>query len=256
MSPTITAISQVFDALGRVPLIVGALTKGTLLILIAVGLTRALSNAPAAARHLVWSLAVAGMLLLPVTTLIPWRLELTALAAARDALDVTPPATQPSPHADRRRRDHGSPSRRRNAAATSDQHERPATSSQLPSPRSPIPSPHSLIPRPCLFSPGPPECCGCSAGSSSASPTIRRIVRNATPASGPTWQSLVESARSRTRCRADCADRDQQPRRRCRSRTVSSARSSCCPRRSRSGRPTVAGPCCCTSSPTCDVAIC
>ncbi len=51
MSPTITAISQVFDALGRVPLIVGALTKGTLLILIAVGLTRALSNAPAAARH-------------------------------------------------------------------------------------------------------------------------------------------------------------------------------------------------------------
>ena len=41
MSTTITAISQLLDALGRVPLIVGVLTKGTLLVLIAVGLTRA-----------------------------------------------------------------------------------------------------------------------------------------------------------------------------------------------------------------------
>ena len=93
MSTTITAISQVLDAFGRVPLIVGALTKGTLLMLVAVGLTRLLARAPAAARHLVWSLAVAGMLLLPATSLIPWHLELPALAAARDAFTVTPEAT-------------------------------------------------------------------------------------------------------------------------------------------------------------------
>jgi len=141
MSPTITAISQVFDALGRVPLIVGALTKGTLLILIAVGLTRALSNAPAAARHLVWSLAVAGMLLLPVTTLIPWRLELTALAAARDALDVTPLTTQ-QVAATQRSADVATMALPPSAAVTQP---RPATSTSdqppaaVPSPQSPVP---------------------------------------------------------------------------------------------------------------------
>jgi hypothetical protein len=65
MSTTITAISQLLDALGRVPFITGVLTKGSLLILIAVGLTRLLARSPAAARHLVWTLSVAGLLLLP-----------------------------------------------------------------------------------------------------------------------------------------------------------------------------------------------
>src|SRR5215207_11093214 len=95
MSPTITAVAQILGALDRVPFIVSVLTKGTLIVLIAVGLTRLLARAPAAARHLVWSLSVAGLLLLPATTLIPWRLELTALAAARDAFDVTAASTRP-----------------------------------------------------------------------------------------------------------------------------------------------------------------
>jgi len=91
MSPTTTVIPQLLDALARVPFIVGVLTKGSLLVLMAVGLTRLLGRAPAAARHLVWSLSVVGLLLLPASTLSPWRLELTPLAAARDALGLTPP---------------------------------------------------------------------------------------------------------------------------------------------------------------------
>src|SRR5678815_644126 len=86
MSTTITAISQLLDTLGRVPFIAGVLTKGSLIILIAVGLTRLLARSPAAARHLVWTLSVAGLLLLPATALIPWRLELPVLGTARDAI--------------------------------------------------------------------------------------------------------------------------------------------------------------------------
>jgi len=85
MSTTLAAISPLFDALGRVPFIAGVLTKGTLIVLVAACLTRLLSRSPAAARHLVWSLSVGGLLLLPVMTQLPWRLELTTLAAARDA---------------------------------------------------------------------------------------------------------------------------------------------------------------------------
>src|SRR5215831_1792713 len=92
MSTTFAAISPLLDALGRVPLIAGVLTKGTLLVLIAACLTRLLGRSPAAARHLVWSLAVGGLLLLPVMTQLPWRLELTTLTAARDAFAPAPPA--------------------------------------------------------------------------------------------------------------------------------------------------------------------
>ena len=61
MSTTASAISQLLDALDRVPLVASALTKGTLIVLIAVCLTRLLGRAPAAARHLVWTLAVSGL---------------------------------------------------------------------------------------------------------------------------------------------------------------------------------------------------
>lgn len=93
MSTIVTVISPLLDALGRVPFIVGALTKGTLLVLVAVGLTRLLGRSPAAARHLVWSLSIVGLLLLPATALIPWRLELTGLATVRDAFDPAPART-------------------------------------------------------------------------------------------------------------------------------------------------------------------
>jgi len=90
MSTTLAAISPLLDALGRVPFVVGVLTKGTLIVLIAACLTRMLGRSPAAARHLVWSLSVGGLLLLPVMTQLPWRLELTTLAAARDAFAPAP----------------------------------------------------------------------------------------------------------------------------------------------------------------------
>ena len=89
MSP-ITTVSQLVDALGHVPFLPQALTRGTLLVLIALGLTRLLGRAPAAARHLVWSLAVGGLLLLPATRLLPWRLELAALTAAQEVFDTAP----------------------------------------------------------------------------------------------------------------------------------------------------------------------
>ena len=101
MSTTITAISSLLDALGRVPFITGVLTKGSLIVLVAVGLTRLLARSPAAARHLVWSLSVAGLLLLPATRVVPWRFELVGLAAVRDAFDATPART-PATNASRR----------------------------------------------------------------------------------------------------------------------------------------------------------
>ena len=94
MTGSFAAVSQLVDALGHVPVVVGVLTKGSLLIVLAVALTRALGRAPAAARHIVWSLSVAALLLLPATSWLPWRLELPMLGTARDALgvSVTPPA--------------------------------------------------------------------------------------------------------------------------------------------------------------------
>src|SRR5689334_8033424 len=102
MTASFAAISQLIDALDHVPVVVGVLTKGSLLIVLAVGLTRALSRAPAAARHIVWSLAVATLLLLPATSWMPWRLELPLLGTARDALGVTAgqPIAAPSPAVD------------------------------------------------------------------------------------------------------------------------------------------------------------
>jgi HEAT repeat protein/beta-lactamase regulating signal transducer with metallopeptidase domain len=94
MTASFAAISQLVDALGHVPVVVGVLTKGSLLIVLAVCLTRALGRAPAAARHLVWSLSVAALLLLPAASRIPWRLELPVLGTARDAFGAA--ATQPT----------------------------------------------------------------------------------------------------------------------------------------------------------------
>ena len=94
MTASFAAVSQLVDALGHLPVVVGVLTKGSLLIILAVGLTRALGRAPAAARHIVWSLSVAALLLLPATSWMPWRLELPMLGTAADALGVS--AVQPT----------------------------------------------------------------------------------------------------------------------------------------------------------------
>jgi HEAT repeat protein/beta-lactamase regulating signal transducer with metallopeptidase domain len=88
MSSTLALISQLVEGIARVPFAIAVLTKGTLLVVLAICLTRLLGRAPAAARHLVWSLSVAGLLLLPASSWFPWQLELPALAVARDALGV------------------------------------------------------------------------------------------------------------------------------------------------------------------------
>jgi HEAT repeat protein/beta-lactamase regulating signal transducer with metallopeptidase domain len=205
MSPTITAISQLLDALGRVPFIIGVLTKGSLLILVAVGLTRLLARAPAAARHLVWSLSVAGLLLLPAATVIPWRLESTALAAARDAFSLTPQFTPPagaSEHSSADARhvpssgttESASPSVRMDAAALASEPRGPARA------ESPIPSPESR--RQSLTSdPAAILILAWVAGMmwmfgrlGVGVVHVRRMVGQAVPATGAAWQALVESA--------------------------------------------------------------
>ena len=196
MSTATIAISQLLDALARVPLVTSALTKGTLIVLTAVCLTRLLGRAPAAARHLVWSLAVGGLLLLPATRLVPWRLELTTLAAARDAFGTSQNLT---PARDREVRTR---QRDRSSAVTSDV----AKSTGIaPAPESAQPSSESP-----------------NTGSSFALPTldastmlllawlagvvwmlgrlaigvvnVRRVVRAGVPVDEYDWQSLIDTA--------------------------------------------------------------
>src|SRR5918993_1402569 len=90
MSSTLALISQLVEGIARVPFATAVLRRGTLRVVLAICLTRLLGRAPAAARHLVWSLSVAGLLLLPASGWFPWQLELPALAVARDAFGVRP----------------------------------------------------------------------------------------------------------------------------------------------------------------------
>ena len=63
--------------LGVVALSADAVLKGTVLLGVAFMLARVLLNAPAAARHLVWSVALVGVLGIPaLSRTIPWKLEL------------------------------------------------------------------------------------------------------------------------------------------------------------------------------------
>jgi len=203
MSTTLAAISPLFDALGRVPFIAGVLTKGTLIVLIAACLTRLLGRSPAAARHLVWSLSVGGLLLLPAMTQLPWRLELTTLAAARDAFAPAPPA---DPVVTERmvlvaKNDHAMravPS----PASVND-------ASNLPSPQSPVPSPRSSVPSPRALNPATILTLIWLAGIAWMAgrllvgvANVRRIVRRSVPADDD-WQELVDDARASIGAEAD-----------------------------------------------------
>jgi HEAT repeat protein/beta-lactamase regulating signal transducer with metallopeptidase domain len=81
------------------PLIVAAL-QGTALLLLVATLAWGLRRASAASRHFVWSLGLAGLLLLPVlATALPWRLAILPAPIRRAAetvatLDPTPSAPQ------------------------------------------------------------------------------------------------------------------------------------------------------------------
>jgi HEAT repeat protein/beta-lactamase regulating signal transducer with metallopeptidase domain len=216
MSSAITAISQLIDTLGRVPFIVAALTKGSLLVLVAVGLTRLLARAPAAARHLVWSLAVAGLLLLPATSLIPWHLELPALAAARDAFTVTPagaPTSGTTRTAVDRRVDRSNSPAPTSANATVD-----AAKPQVSGPQAPLTS--ATMSR--LRDPAAVLILAWLAGTlwmlgrlAVGVINVRRMVGHSSPADGSEWQSLVDRARNslgaRPNARIVISDRAAMP---------------------------------------------
>ena len=202
MNTTLAAISPLFDALGAVPFIAGVLTKGTLLVLIAACLTRLLGRSPAAARHLVWSLSVGGLLLLPAMTLIPWRLELTTLAAARDAFAPAPPAEPSVPERmvlvariDRSKRivmDAGSTA----TATPSVPAESVDDASTSPSPQSPVPSPQSRLADPMLTLAWLAGMLWMVGRILVGVANVRRIVRTSVPVDGFEWDRLVDEART------------------------------------------------------------
>ncbi len=209
MGTTLAAISPLFDALGRVPFIAGVLTKGTLLVLIAAFLTRLLVRSPAAARHLVWSLSVAGLLLLPAMTVMPWRLELTTLAAARDAFAPAPPADA-SAHGRvvlvvKNKRAHQDATDVASAAATTDATSPLDESSSEPSPNRPLSAGTRPVPSPLTRLPDAATMLTLVwlAGMlwmfgrlAVGVANVRRIVRDSVPADGDAWQRLADAARA------------------------------------------------------------
>jgi HEAT repeat protein/beta-lactamase regulating signal transducer with metallopeptidase domain len=196
MSTTLAAILPLFDALGRVPFITGVLTKGTLIVLIAACLTRLLGRSPAAARHLVWSLSVGGLLLLPAMTQLPWRLELTTLAAARDAFAPAPPPdpSVPERHVLAAKNDHSM--RAVPVAESVDD------ASNLPSPQSPVPSPRALNPATILTLIWLAGIAWMAGRLLVGVANVRRIVRRSVPADDD-WQELVDDARASIGAEAD-----------------------------------------------------
>lgn len=55
-------------------LIIGSIVKGTVLLLVAFGLTSLLRGASAAARHAIWSAALVGVIAVPILTIaVPWK---------------------------------------------------------------------------------------------------------------------------------------------------------------------------------------
>ena len=201
MSTTLAAISPLLDALGRVPFIAGVLTKGTLLVLIAACLTRLLGRSPAAARHLVWSLSVGGLLLLPAMTLVPWRLELTSLTAAREAFAPAPSAAPSVPERaalavknDQSKQivaDAGSTTTQTPTATTASLDE----ASTPPSPQSPVPSPRTFDPAMLLIVAWLTGMAWMLGRLLVGVANVRRIVRSSVPADGDDWQWLVDDAR-------------------------------------------------------------
>ena len=210
MSTTLAAISPLFDALGRVPFIAGVLTKGTLLVLIAACLTRMLVRSPAAARHLVWSLSVGGLLLLPAMTVIPWRLELTSLAAARDAFAPARPADPSLPERLVLVVKNDQSTRTVMAVGSTATPASTATTASLdqastpPSPQSPVSSPRFSVPSPqsSLSDSATMLTLAWLAGTLwmfgrllVGVANVRRMVRRSVPADGDDWEELVEDAR-------------------------------------------------------------
>lgn len=72
---------------------ISILVKGTVLLLATFGLARVLRGASAAARHLVWTVGLVGLIAMPVAELsMPWRLEVLPLGEAGLAATASPAA--------------------------------------------------------------------------------------------------------------------------------------------------------------------
>ncbi len=85
--------------LGGVAMFGDVVLKGTALLVEAFVLARALRNAPAAARHLVWSVALVGLLVIPALSgTMPWKLEV--LPAIGSATVVEAPSSDRATNTD------------------------------------------------------------------------------------------------------------------------------------------------------------
>ncbi|HUF88874.1 MAG TPA: HEAT repeat domain-containing protein [Gemmatimonadota bacterium] len=81
--------------------LVGSLVKGTLLLLAAFGVTSAMRGTSAAARHAVWSAALAGVVAIPLVTLaVPWRMSILPAGWGGAAIETPAPTTATTPVAE------------------------------------------------------------------------------------------------------------------------------------------------------------
>lgn len=81
--------------------LVGSLVKGTLLLLAAFGVTSAMRGTSAAARHAVWSAALAGVVAIPLVTLVvPWRMSILPGGWGGAAIEAPAPTTATTPVAE------------------------------------------------------------------------------------------------------------------------------------------------------------
>ncbi|HYO47652.1 MAG TPA: M56 family metallopeptidase, partial [Gemmatimonadota bacterium] len=83
--------------------LVGSIVKGTLLLLVAFGLTTLLREASAAVRHAVWSAALIGVIVIPlVSVVVPWRMGVLPAGWGSSGFDgaaISPPSdlSRPTP---------------------------------------------------------------------------------------------------------------------------------------------------------------
>ncbi|NLF32761.1 MAG: M56 family metallopeptidase, partial [Planctomycetes bacterium] len=86
------ALHDAFSAPAWLAVLLDAAAKGLVLLLVAGAAALALRRASAAVRHMVWSLAVAGLLLLPVLSAALPQWQVPILPDRTAARDVVPPA--------------------------------------------------------------------------------------------------------------------------------------------------------------------
>ncbi|HEX5011491.1 MAG TPA: M56 family metallopeptidase [Planctomycetota bacterium] len=194
------------------PLVIDLAVKGTLLLVLAFGAAALLRRSSAAARHLHWQLALAGLLALPLLAAVTPRVAVpagplaalldsappAAAAAPRDRVRPTPTSLAALDEARDRRRDEAEtpPAPSTPAPAESPA---PARASQQPAatPRSPVFTLHLLdSPRALLL-------VLWGAGAAAVLGTLllgllraRALARRATPITDPAWLALADRVRS------------------------------------------------------------